>query len=980
MTALPTAIDETLTITAATRLDQSYFQEKENQIAALGGEVVAQRNRPCVVVYATLDPEAVAAVQTGDVVALKPSVAGSDPFVILANASAIAGGAVPCGVVVDAGAPGQRVRIALGGLLTHDVTGLGADGYARLDANGRMELVASYSAGDYVLGRSNTSGDAYLDVQGRPMDASGGGGSMAVAGDLLGTGSVLASPRVGTLTGILGVVSVLAGAALSFGTNPATVGSLRHATTSVLMAARNNTNTANIAVLTAGSANQIIVGSDGAAGALPTLIDFYASTSGFQFRPVGTTIRALIGDTGTFIGPALVVAALTTTPVSTIGDIRVANGTSILSARNAANTADLALLATTSDILTVGSGAGFANSCSQTYVAATSAVLFAVAGSQRVTVQTSTLTLSTGVALLLGGTVSATGEIRAAHNTTIIAARNSANSADVGILAFSHALNWITVGSTHTGVITAERLTLCASDSVIVVPGAGGFSVNVSGTRFSVTNALVTCWTTVKLDASVLQLQGAVVASTGDIRASNNTTILAGRNAANSADLSLLSLNSSNNLIVGGNVSAASGPANTYVAASSSVIHFLGGIVTTTTASYFHSTVPIILGASTAAAATIGSICAPNNTTILAGRNAANSADYSLLSLNNLNEFIVGGSTAATGTPAGGTFVVSGTNVVLFTAGAAVLTAQSGVVQLGTSVVIKFSGTVAATGQIRAANATTMVVARNAANTADLALVSTNASNQLILGADNTGGASKATDTLLCCSGTLYFIPASTAGSVSNSGWFFNTSLYLGSSTGSMPGTGSIRALNNTTIIAARNAANSGDLPVIGTDASDGIFLGAASQLVTTGRLKLSEGGASSAFATTGLIRPELGFTIIAVRNNANSANLSLLSSSSGSDAWSLGASAFAQGSIDAVTVTIYQAGTTGINLTASGIALGKDLTINGGAKVLSGTGTPEGVVFGSVGDIFLRTNGGASTTLYVKESGGGTQTGWVAK
>lgn len=44
-----------------------------------------------------------------------------------------------------------------------------------------------------------------------------------------------------------------------------------------------------------------------------------------------------------------------------------------------------------------------------------------------------------------------------------------------------------------------------------------------------------------------------------------------------------------------------------------------------------------------------------------------------------------------------------------------------------------------------------------------------------------------------------------------------------------------------------------------------------------------------------------------------------------------------------------------------------------------SGSGTPEGVVTAPVGSLFTRTNGGAATTLYVKESGAGN-TGWVAK
>lgn len=42
--------------------------------------------------------------------------------------------------------------------------------------------------------------------------------------------------------------------------------------------------------------------------------------------------------------------------------------------------------------------------------------------------------------------------------------------------------------------------------------------------------------------------------------------------------------------------------------------------------------------------------------------------------------------------------------------------------------------------------------------------------------------------------------------------------------------------------------------------------------------------------------------------------------------------------------------------------------------------GTPEGVVTGEIGDLCINTNGGAGTTLYVKESGNGTKTGWVAK
>lgn len=53
--------------------------------------------------------------------------------------------------------------------------------------------------------------------------------------------------------------------------------------------------------------------------------------------------------------------------------------------------------------------------------------------------------------------------------------------------------------------------------------------------------------------------------------------------------------------------------------------------------------------------------------------------------------------------------------------------------------------------------------------------------------------------------------------------------------------------------------------------------------------------------------------------------------------------------------------------------------TSTDGVIILSGAGSPEGAVTANVGSLFLRNNGGAGTTFYVKESGTGN-TGWVAK
>jgi hypothetical protein len=50
----------------------------------------------------------------------------------------------------------------------------------------------------------------------------------------------------------------------------------------------------------------------------------------------------------------------------------------------------------------------------------------------------------------------------------------------------------------------------------------------------------------------------------------------------------------------------------------------------------------------------------------------------------------------------------------------------------------------------------------------------------------------------------------------------------------------------------------------------------------------------------------------------------------------------------------------------------------NNTGKLYVGTGSPEGVLSAPIGALYQRTDGGASTTLYAKESGTGN-TGWKA-
>lgn len=73
----------------------------------------------------------------------------------------------------------------------------------------------------------------------------------------------------------------------------------------------------------------------------------------------------------------------------------------------------------------------------------------------------------------------------------------------------------------------------------------------------------------------------------------------------------------------------------------------------------------------------------------------------------------------------------------------------------------------------------------------------------------------------------------------------------------------------------------------------------------------------------------------------------------------------------------------TGLRLVSGGAVVWATSSTNAGGGdgnfIRSGTGSPESAVTAPVGSLWLRTDGGTSTTLYVKESGSGN-TGWVAK
>lgn len=93
-----------------------------------------------------------------------------------------------------------------------------------------------------------------------------------------------------------------------------------------------------------------------------------------------------------------------------------------------------------------------------------------------------------------------------------------------------------------------------------------------------------------------------------------------------------------------------------------------------------------------------------------------------------------------------------------------------------------------------------------------------------------------------------------------------------------------------------------------------------------------------------------------------------------------LGRATGSTGAVGATYVTIDSSGNTTVNTGNLVIGTsGKGVSLPGGITWTSGSGSPEGVVTAPVGSLYSRSDGGAGTSLYVKQSGSGN-TGWVGK
>lgn len=184
------------------------------------------------------------------------------------------------------------------------------------------------------------------------------------------------------------------------------------------------------------------------------------------------------------------------------------------------------------------------------------------------------------------------------------------------------------------------------------------------------------------------------------------------------------------------------------------------------------------------------------------------------------------------------------------------------------------------------------------------------------------------------------------------------------------------------------NRVNSNDF-IVSTDAGVSHSLKIAA---TTGNLTCTGSGAFSGglSGTTGAFSDTVTLTAASAPIIMNSATTQTVRfQTSGTNKAFIGVSAATDdiivGSAAGDALIRTQGGGTKFSTNSGGSIGFEVIAANGGVKLnngpvwKSGTGSPEGVVTAPVGSFYSRTDGGAATSWYVKESGSGN-TGWVAK
>lgn len=307
--------------------------------------------------------------------------------------------------------------------------------------------------------------------------------------------------------------------------------------------------------------------------------------------------------------------------------------------------------------------------------------------------------------------------------------------------------------------------------------------------------------------------------TTGGFRSLNNTTAVSSRNALTTQDLKLIGTDSSNHIQLGEITTPENAGFQFYTTTGSLYDFFVNNTSEVQISSDGNG--PFVRESNaTLFPATTGFVRTYNNVTTVAARNAGNTQDLLLLGTDSGNHVVMGASSS----PQNAGFIFNTTTGSLYNF------EVNSITQVELAGVFASATSAATTGIVRIPSLssqtnTPIIVARNNGNTADIDLLSTNNTDKIIMG-EPSGTPTNTGFIFNTSTGNLFDYWTNGVSEV-QLGSDVNGPFVRESSTSFVPAlTGFVRVPNNITAVTARNAGNTADLNLIGTDNSNHILHG----------------------------------------------------------------------------------------------------------------------------------------------------------
>lgn len=319
-------------------------------------------------------------------------------------------------------------------------------------------------------------------------------------------------------------------------------------------------------------------------------------------------------------------------------------------------------------------------------------------------------------------------------------------------------------------------------------------------------------------------------AASGLLRFANAQTVVVERNAGNTADIVGLAFDANNYMFVGGTAAQSLEPTILFLQASTQIDGVIGAsAVSTLNTSGLTLTSLASASASIVTASTAGLLGIVTAVSVANGGTGLTSAGA------NGNVLTSNGTSWVSQAPSAGVTwandLAGSTNTSQVVVA---MTGSSGIVLVRSTAAIAFNASYATVGLIRMPTTITAIAARNAANTGDLSLVATDASNNAYFGGSSAQANEPSNTYLQAASGVNIVVGATSVVNVTST--FATYSIPINMQTNfiefnSKPaGIGDISASNGDTIVAFRNFANSADFQALtsgaSTDSNDALFVG----------------------------------------------------------------------------------------------------------------------------------------------------------